>query len=85
MASRAVLRAAGQRGERRIGAERRDARRVPLRRRAHAERAVAFDDEQAQRPVAAQLHDEAAVELERGGEQRAAASSSPSARATAGG
>ena len=44
--------------------------RVPLRRRAEPERFRAFDDEQANRTVTLQLHDEAARELERRCEQR---------------
>ena len=61
---------AGQVGERRVGAERRRALRIPLRHRAQRQRVRALDDEQAHGTVALQLHDEAAGELERRREQR---------------
>jgi hypothetical protein len=44
-----------------------------LRRAAQREARVALDDDQAHRPVADELQDQAAVELERGGEQRGGA------------
>src|SRR3989344_1164027 len=56
---------AHQRGERRI----RDFP-LPLRNGAHGPVAGAFDHQQADRPLALYLHDEPAVEFERGGEQR---------------
>ncbi len=60
----------GQVRERGIGSERTGALRVPLCRRAEPQRFGAFDDEQANRTVTLQLHDEAPRELERRCKQR---------------
>jgi hypothetical protein len=65
-----MIGAAGQVGERGIGAKRTDSPSVPLRGRAESERFRAFDDEQANGTVALQLHDEAPRELERRCKQR---------------
>ena len=65
----ALFAAAGECGERRIGRKLRG-RFFPLRRRAKIERVAAFDDGEAHRTCACQLHDQAAVELQCRSDQR---------------